>query len=94
MVAHQTSNGCPLTPGDLLATGTISGEEDGSLGCLLEATRGGKREVELEGDERRTYLLDGDAVRFEGWAGELGSENCVGFGECVGILRGAKGGKR
>ena len=33
LVAHLTSNGTPLRPGDLLATGTIS---EGGPGCLME----------------------------------------------------------
>src|SRR5262249_41671217 len=42
MVAHHTSNGCSLNPGDLFGTGTISGPEKGSVGSLLEATEGGR----------------------------------------------------
>lgn len=42
MIAHQTINGCPLNAGDILATGTVSGSEVGSHGCLLEITKGGK----------------------------------------------------
>ena len=38
LVAHHTSNGCNLRPGDLLATGTVSGPTRESRGCLLELT--------------------------------------------------------
>ncbi|CAI5946550.1 unnamed protein product [Closterium sp. NIES-65] len=46
-VAHHTINGCPLRPGDLLASGTISGPAEGSEGCLLERTQAGKLTLEL-----------------------------------------------
>jgi fumarylacetoacetase len=90
MIAHQTCNGCAVRAGDLLATGTISGEARGTNGCLLEITRGGKDEFEMADGTKRVYLQDGDEVALRGWAGELGSEGCVGFGECVGTLRGAE----
>jgi fumarylacetoacetase len=86
LVAHQTVNGCPLRPGDLLATGTVSGSEAGTLGCLLEITKGGKQPLPLPDGSSRVYLQDGDRVRLMAWAGELGSESCVGFGEAYGEL--------
>ncbi|GIL63870.1 hypothetical protein Vafri_17738 [Volvox africanus] len=48
MVAHHTAGGCNLRPGDLLGSGTISGEEPGSRGCLLELTHAGRDELVLE----------------------------------------------
>jgi fumarylacetoacetase len=89
MIAHQTINGCSIRSGDLLATGTVSGREAGTLGCLLEVTRGGKQTVRLASGEQRSYLEDGDSVRLTGWAGELGSDTCVGFGESFGKLESA-----
>lgn len=86
MIAHQTIGGCPLTSGDFLATGTISESQKGTHGCLLEATKGGKEMLELSHGSTRTYLMDGDKVALSGWAGEVGSEECVGFGECAGVL--------
>jgi fumarylacetoacetase len=86
MVAHQTINGCAIRSGDLLATGTVSGREEGTLGCLLEVTRGGKQSVKLSSGRERRYLEDGDSIRLTGWAGELGSDSCVGFGESFGKL--------
>lgn len=84
MLAHTASGGAALRTGDLMATGTVSGEGEGSRGCLLEATEGGKVAVRLEGGGERRYLEDGDVVRLSGFAGEKGSG--VGFGECVGRL--------
>jgi fumarylacetoacetase len=83
MVAHHTSNGCNLRPGDLLASGTISGAEPGTEGCLLELTR--DRPLELPLREKRTYLADGDEVVIRGFCDRSGYAR-VGFGECRGII--------
>lgn len=66
LVAHHTSNGCNLEVGDLLASGTISGLEDGSAGCLLELTRNGTLPLRLSGGEMRPWLEDGDEVVLRG----------------------------
>ena len=82
MVAHQTSNGCNLNTGDLLATGTISGTTAKSHGCLLELVKSGGAPVKTEsGEARKMWLEDGDVVRMVGVAGPG-----VGFGECVGMV--------
>ena len=47
MVAHHTSNGCPLRPGDLIGSGTVSGPEKENRGCLLELTWRGTEPLEL-----------------------------------------------
>ena len=67
MVAHHTSNGCNLQTGDLLASGTISGPEDGSQGCLLEITRRGAQKLLLPTGEERAFLEDGDEVTLRGF---------------------------
>ncbi|PKS12538.1 hypothetical protein jhhlp_000746 [Lomentospora prolificans] len=85
MVAHIASAGAALRSGDIMATGTVSGEGKGSHGCMLEATEGGKVPVALDNGSTRTYLQDGDVVRMTAVAGELSSSG-VGFGECVGKL--------
>jgi fumarylacetoacetase len=83
MVAHQTSNGCNLQPGDLLGSGTISGAAPGSAGSMMELTQAGKNPLELPGGEKRSFLEDGDLViqrgRCEG-AGRV----AIGFGEARG----------
>jgi fumarylacetoacetase len=83
-LAHQTSAGCRVNPGDLLGSGTISMGTAGSLGCLYEATRNGERRVPLERGETRLYLEDGDKVVLTGWA--EGNGYRVGFGECAGSI--------
>jgi fumarylacetoacetase len=83
MVAHHTSNGCNLRAGDLFGSGTISGTEPGSAGCLLEMTRGGRNLISLPNGETRTYLEDGDDIIFIGQARRPGYAS-IGFGECRG----------
>jgi len=84
LLTHHASNGCNLRPGDLLATGTISGPEEGSEGCLLEMKhRSGP--VALPTGETRTFLEDGDEVILRGYCEKAGLPR-IGFGECVGRI--------
>lgn len=85
MVAHHTSNGCNLRPGDLLGSGTVSGPNDGSEGCLLEMTRQGARPIELPTGETRSFLEDGDEVILRAY-GEREGFVRIGFGECRGMI--------
>jgi len=66
LVAHHTSNGCNLRPGDLLATGTVSGATAESRGCLLERTWRGTEPLMLPTGETRRFLEDGDEVVLRG----------------------------
>ena len=81
LVAHHASNGCNLRPGDLLATGTVSGPTRDSAGCLLEITRRGAEPLQLPGGETRRFLEDGDEVTLRGWCERAGAPR-IGFGEC------------
>ena len=67
LVTHHTVNGCALKPGDILATGTLSGPGADEMGSLAEMTQGGKKALQLPGGETRTFLEDGDAVTLRGW---------------------------
>jgi fumarylacetoacetase len=78
-LAHHTVNGCNLRPGDLLASGTISGPEPGSYGSLLELTWGGERPISLPTGETRRFLEDGDVLTITGWRQRDGYR--VDFGE-------------
>ncbi|EEF41797.1 fumarylacetoacetase [Ricinus communis] len=82
-LAHHTINGCNLRPGDLLGTGTISGPEPESYGCLLELTWNGQKPLSLNGTERK-FLEDGDEVIFSGCS--KGDGYNVGFGTCFGKI--------
>lgn len=83
MLVHQTVNGCNLRPGDLLASGTISGPAEDSGGCLLELTQGGKKPIRLPDGTDRTFLADGDEVIMRAYAETDGFAR-VGFGEVRG----------
>jgi fumarylacetoacetase len=95
MLTHHTSNGCNLHPGDLIASGTVSGPERGSRGCLLELTWDGepgkpvpgtqRTPLKLPGGETRTFLQDGDDVIFRGWCESPGFRR-IGLGECRGRI--------
>jgi fumarylacetoacetase len=85
MFTHHTSNGCNLQPGDLFATGTISGPGKDARGCLLELTWRGTEALTLPGGETRKFLEDGDEVIMRGYCESPGATR-IGFGECRGIV--------
>jgi fumarylacetoacetase len=89
MLTHHTSNGCALRPGDLLASGTISGPSPVARGCLLEMTRGGAEPILLPDGEQRTFLEDGDQVSLRAYCQRDGAVR-IGFGECSGTLVAAR----
>src|SRR5207302_10157011 len=81
-LAHHTVNGCNLQPGDLLASGTISGATEESRGCMLELTWRGAKPLALPNGETRKWLEDGDRLTITGWA--QAQSYRVGFGEVTG----------
>lgn len=97
MIAHHTSNGCNLLPGDLLASGTISGPTPESRGCMLELTWGGpphngpdgkplpRKPIKLPTGETRTFLEDGDEVTMTAFAERPGFRR-IGLGRCTGTI--------
>jgi fumarylacetoacetase len=87
LVAHHTSNGCNLQPGDLLASGTVSGPTKESRGCLLERTWRGTEPLVLPTGETRRFLEDDDEVIMRAWCEREGRRR-IGFGECRGIVSG------
>ncbi|HVR50056.1 MAG TPA: fumarylacetoacetase [Pseudorhodoferax sp.] len=85
MVAHHSSNGCNLRTGDLLGSGTVSGESAEAMGCMTEMTAAGTVPVTLPHGEGRHWLEDGDEVVFQARASRDGFVS-IGFGECRGRL--------
>ena len=83
-LAHHTVGGCNLQPGDLLASGTISGESEASRGCMLELTWRGANPLKLPNDETRKWLEDGDTLAITGWC--EGDDYRIGFGEVSGRI--------
>lgn len=103
MLTHHASNGCNMQPGDLLASGTVSGKTKDSRGCLLELTWNGdafasppkivpgtdRTPIILPTGEQRTFLADGDEVIIKGYCERKGFRR-IGFGECRGIITPAR----
>jgi fumarylacetoacetase len=87
MITHHASNGCNLQPGDLLASGTVSGPTKDSQGSLLEIAGRGTTPVMLPLGEKRSFLQDGDEVVMRGFCEREGAAR-IGFGECRGRIQG------
>jgi fumarylacetoacetase len=87
LITHHSSNGCNLQPGDLLASGTVSGASPIERGCLLELTQRGAEPIRLPTGEVRKFLEDGDEVILRGYCEREGVKR-IGFGECRGIVGG------
>lgn len=80
-LAHHTVNGCNIRVGDVYASGTISGPDEGSYGSMLELAWKGTRPVKLPGGEERKFIHDGDIIVIRGHAEKDGLR--IGFGEAV-----------
>jgi fumarylacetoacetase len=80
LVAHHSSNGCNLQPGDLFGSGTISAPTPEGCGSLLEITEGGRSPVVIGGGQSRRFLEDGDEVCLRAHAHRDGYVS-IGFGE-------------
>ncbi|MGA8533228.1 MAG: fumarylacetoacetase [Candidatus Tumulicola sp.] len=89
-LAHATVNGARTRPGDLFASGTISGPTPESCGSLIELTWRGERPIALPGGETRTFLQDGDEVTLRGWCEKRGARR-IGFGAARGRISPAAG---
>ncbi len=85
-LTHHTVGGCNLQPGDLLASGTISGPAEDGRGSMLELTWRGANPLPLPGGETRKWLEDGDRLTISGWA--EGDGYRIGFGEVSGRIVG------
>ena len=83
-LAHHSTSGCPMTAGDLLGSGTISGPEKHQRGALLELSWGGKDPITLDTGESRSFLEDGDTLTLSGAA--RGDGFTIGFGDCTGTI--------
>jgi len=83
-LAHHTVTGCNMRPGDLLASGTISGPEKGTYGSLLEITWRGSEPVKLSNGDELKFLRDGDELIMRGYCEKDGLR--IGFGEVTGKI--------
>jgi len=87
-LAHITSNGTQIRPGDLYASGTISGSEPESQGSLIELTWNATKPIHLPDGEVRGFLQDGDEITLRGWCEQ--GEFRIGFGRARGMIRPAR----
>eukprot|EP00164_Ancoracysta_twista_P003406 GFYU01004546.1.p1 GENE.GFYU01004546.1~~GFYU01004546.1.p1 ORF type:complete len:439 (-),score=134.35 GFYU01004546.1:50-1303(-) len=83
-LVHHTVTGCNLQPGDLLASGTISGKERENFGSMLEISWKGTKPVDMPDGTQRKFILDNDTVIMSGHC--QGDGYRVGFGQCVGKI--------
>ncbi len=87
-LAHHTITGCNMNPGDMFASGTISGDEPGSYGSMLELAWKGTKPIQLSNGEERKFIQDGDEVIMTGYS--QGDGYRVGFGNVSGEILPAK----
>jgi fumarylacetoacetase len=78
-LAHHTVNGCNINAGDLMASGTISGSEEGQYGSMLEISWKGTKPVQMPDGSERKFIMDHDTVIMRGFSEKNGVR--VGFGE-------------
>lgn len=83
LVAHHSVNGCPLRPGDLMGTGTLSGPGKGEEGSMLELTAGGQTPITLDTGEERRFLEDNDEVILRARCSRPGYAT-ISLGSCAG----------
>lgn len=83
-LTHHTVSGCNVKPGDLMASGTISGPDPKSFGSMLEICWKGTKPIDMSDNSTRKFLQDGDEVIMKGFC--LGPGYRVGFGQCTGKL--------
>lgn len=86
MVVHQAFAGCGIRTGDLIGTGTLTGEDEGSVCSLVEMTKAGTVDVVSPKGTKRRYVENGDQVCYRAWAGKGQDGRKVGFGECKGLV--------
>jgi fumarylacetoacetase len=83
-IAHHTITGCNLRPGDMHASGTISGPDRSERGSMLELTWRGAEPLDLNQGEKRVWIEDGDELIIRGWC--QGDGYRIGFGEVKGTV--------
>lgn len=87
-LAHHTVNGCPISAGDVYASGTISAPYPEGYGSMLELSWGGSKPIAISDGSTRTFLLDYDKITITGYC--EGNNYKIGFGEVSGTVLPAK----
>ncbi|CAK4082312.1 unnamed protein product [Aphanomyces euteiches] len=83
-LVHHSITGCSMNPGDLLGSGTISGQAEDSYGSMLELSWQGSKDIHIANGETRKFLKDGDTINIRGFC--QGNGVRIGFGDCVGKI--------
>ncbi len=78
-LAHHTVNGCDINVGDMMASGTISGNDESAYGSMLEISWKGTKPVQMPDGTERKFIADNDTVIMRGYSEKDGVR--VGFGE-------------
>jgi fumarylacetoacetase len=78
-LAHHTINGCNIRCGDMMASGTISGEDKSSFGSMLELSWRGTKPIQMNDGTERKFIQDNDTVVMRGHCNANGVR--IGFGE-------------
>lgn len=87
-LAHHTVNGCDVNPGDVMASGTISGPREDQYGSMLELSWRGTKPISMPDGSERKFINDGDTVIMKGYGRKNGVK--IGFGEVVSKILPAK----
>jgi len=83
-LVHHSITGCNMNPGDLLASGTISGPDPSSFGSMLEICWKGTKPFPMDDGGERKFLQDGDTVIIQGVCQINGRR--IGFGSVEGKI--------
>ena len=78
-LAHHTVNGCDIHAGDMMASGTISGNDESAYGSMLELSWKGTKPLLMPDGSERKFINDGDTVIMKAHSKKDGVR--VGFGE-------------
>ncbi|MEM9305320.1 MAG: fumarylacetoacetase [Pseudomonadota bacterium] len=78
-LAHHTVNGCNLNAGDMMASGTISGNDPSAYGSMLELSWRGTKPLTMADGSERKFINDGDSVIMRAHNSANGVR--IGFGE-------------
>ena len=80
-LAHHSVNGCNINAGDMMASGTISGNDESAYGSMLELSWKGTKPMTMPDNSERKFINDGDSVIMKAHSK---NENVrIGFGEVI-----------
>jgi len=78
-LAHHTINGCNINAGDMMASGTISGNTPEAYGSMLELSWKGSKPIPMPDGSERKFLNDNDTLIMRAYC--QSKKYRIGFGE-------------